>query len=159
MIKKLSFALIFFGILNSCSKIGSIGPKSYYIKAKFNGENKAFTNLVTGQRGLDKENLVHLVLGASHNNNSSFPSYDLEIWDLKGNITTGTYAEGNYQIQSRYALDGFTRFNNLNTANDFKITISSISTTEAKGSFEGTLSKGSENIIITEGEFFVPLKD
>ncbi len=148
-------------LLLSCSKDDSTNTNasSYYIKAKFNGEQKVFSNLVTGQKGLNGNNLVHLTLGAV--NGSSFPTYDIEIWNLNGIISTGTYLETDFDIQSRYVLDGSTNFNNFNNEiNDYKVTITSISATEVKGNFEGTITKNAgENIAITEGEFYVPLKD
>lgn len=148
-------------LLLSCSKDDSTttNTPSYYIKAKFNGEQKVFSNLVIGQKGLNGNNLVHLTLGAV--NGSSFPAYDIEIWNLEGTISAGIYSEANFDIESRYALDGFTRYNNFsNDIEDYKVTITSISATEVKGNFEGTITKNAgENIIITEGEFYVPLKD
>ena len=148
-------------IIMSCSKSNTdTSSQSYYIKAKFNGELKTFTKLIGGKKSMVNGNLVHLVLGGVETNSSNFSAYDIEIWNLSGNIQVGTYAENVYPIQSRYATGGFTRFSNFaNSINDFVVKISSIPATEIKGTFEGTITHDSQNINLTGGEFHLPLKD
>lgn len=44
---------------------------------------------------------------------SYFPAFDIELWNLEGKITSSTYAEQDFQVFSRYSLDGFTRYTNF----------------------------------------------
>ena len=163
--KKICLLLIL-TVIFSCDNSGS--QNSYYIKAKFNGELKEFNYDVVGTYGYDNnntQNIVHIVLGADQDPGQgaafAFPAYDIELWNLDRNITLGNYSEEVYDIQSRYALDGYTRFNNFyNDTDDYIISIKSISSTEISGTFSGTITNSNnEDIIITSGEFYVPIKN
>ncbi|MGB5553089.1 MAG: hypothetical protein WBM83_00425 [Flavobacteriaceae bacterium] len=159
---KLAYIFLTVLFLFSCSKNeGGGAAPNYFIKAKMNGELTEFNYNVIGQKGFAEDNIIHLVFGAQLNSGEYFPAYDLELWSLDGNISKGNYSEADYSIQSRYTLDGFTRYNNFyNDVDDYVIMITSMSDTEVSGKFSGTITNDDDvDIAITEGEFFVPLKD
>jgi hypothetical protein len=139
----------------SCSKVSDTPTETYYIKAKFNGELKEFKKLLSAQRGIDNGRIVHLVLGGSQNDGSGYPTLDLEVWDLSGNITAGTYSEISKDVIARYSTDAFKRHNSIgNGAEDFTITITEITATAIKGNFSGTITNDAgEDILLTEGAF------
>ncbi len=152
--------ILLFFLLNSCIG-GGIGP-DYYIKAKFDGKERVFKSLVTGQKGLENDKIVHLVMGASESDGNSFPAYDLEIWNLNDEIKAGgQYRENEINLISRYATDGFTKYNNVNNSvQDFQIKIERLETGRVSGTFSGTITNSNgQDLVISEGEFNCPIKD
>ena len=152
---RLLLLFVFMSVVISCTKVTDTPAETYYIKAKFNGELKEFKKLLSAQRGINNGSIVHLVLGGSQNEGSGYPTLDLEIWDLTGNITTGTYSEISKDVIARYSTDAFKRHNSIgNGAEDLTITITEISATAIKGNFSGTITNDAgENILLTEGSF------
>ncbi|SOE20601.1 hypothetical protein SAMN06298216_1087 [Spirosomataceae bacterium TFI 002] len=90
---------------------------------------------------------------------SYFPAFDIELWNLERKIKSSTYAEQDFQVLSRYSIDGFTKYTNFyNDIKDFNITYSTISEIGISGTFSGTYSNDNgEEIVISEGEFNVPV--
>ncbi len=154
----MSKILLFFVLIlsfYSCTKVTDTPPETYYIKAKLNGELKEFKKLLSAQRGIDNGRIVHLVLAGSQNDGSGYPTLDLEVWDLPGNITAGTYSEISKDVIARYSTDAFKRHNSIgNGAEDLTITITEITATAIKGTFSGTITNDAgDNILLTEGAF------
>jgi hypothetical protein len=146
----------------SCTKDG-IDASSYYIKAKFNGEEKKFSNSPAAS---EYSGDITAGFSMSAKNNSANTSFSLNIIHPFGvKLTEGVYKEvsGGYIPDGGYVIadtifyaSGFEQ-----TSSTVQIIISNLTGTTVSGTFSGTFyntANVNDSISITNGSFKLPVQ-
>lgn len=145
MLRKLLFVSLAVVTLASCKKDKNDTP-AYNLSAKVDGVKVDFNTAVSASR---MGNAV-IITGLGGNASSPYPSFNIFLEDDAA-ITAKAYTalDGDATIiygaasgQATYASD-----------DDFTVTVSSISATEVKGTFNGKVDNGAGIKTITEGAF------
>lgn len=153
MLKKLLIISLAVFTLASCKKDKNDGPPGYHLTAKIDGVKVDFSVALAAEVYQDPTNGFTLsVLGMGGSGNAILPAFDFIIQDDVV-ITTKTYTAAQHIMTSSY-----TDVNNesYDADNDFSITVTSITSTEVRGTFTGKLvHSGSLDIVnVTEGTFY-----
>ena len=150
--------------------------QKYYFKAKLNGTEIDFLHSAKLQGGGNDNRFEHITLSGydkklpnSSNLNDVPPAFGIEIWNMGGNIGSGTYSQaGNptdnntpasYSLSGEYHPTPFIQYD-AKVTQDFVFTITELSKTDGiKGTFKGKLISSQEPgkvIEVTEGELYLP---
>lgn len=147
--------------LVSCSKDKKENTPAEFFSAKVNGVKKEFNFSVAAQLDIDSPQDYNLFINGNGGTSSNpLPNFDIEV-HADGPIETKTYqtiqSQSKWEAEGNYWLDGSTSYSI--EAHDFSITITSITATEVKGTFSGTLEEFTtgEILNITEGMFSAKL--
>jgi hypothetical protein len=149
MLKKLLFVSLVIATLASCNKDKEDSPSSsVHISAKIDGVSTTFNAACTGMKFMNGNTVT--ISGAA-SMSQSFPQFGINLSDDVA-ITTKTYTGSTFKADGTYGLSYSSMFV---SDNDFTVTVTSISSTEIKGTFSGKLIDGSTTKNITEGSFYV----
>lgn len=144
MLRKLLFVLVTVATLTSCKK--DKGEAAHNLSAKVDGVKVDFNTTVSASRNDDDI----IVMGFGGNVASPYPSFSIFL-DDDAAITAKTYTAADGEATIIYAASsGQATFSN-NT--DFTVTVSSITSSEVKGTFSGKVENGSGIKTISEGTF------
>ncbi|MBV9962775.1 MAG: hypothetical protein JO072_11050 [Parafilimonas sp.] len=161
-------SLLFFA---SCKK-SSGGGSNYYIKANVDGTEKTYTSTPLAFT-INQSGTYSLNMSASASKDtSSYEGLSLQINQSGAPVTAGTYIDGtsgaNYVLAGIYnpgtsnLSSIFAAGAQLSTTAPFTITITSISSSQVSGTFNGEYFDndgfGSNSVIITNGEFSLPIQ-
>lgn len=158
----LSFVITIFIIFSSCSSDSNEdnnNSTNYFIKAKVNGQSVNLNYLVQAtQFGTGNNKTLKLYAGNSLAN--TYPFFSFEIDNLS-KISTGNYNRATnitlFQFYNNKQV-GYGDYD-VNNTNDFSLQITEVTSAYVKGTFQGVLWEEEnldENIIVTEGEFYLP---
>ena len=137
-------------------------PDGFYIRFQAGGTERLYTGelLVHGVFSQVGSEYVFTADGVSTAGSITGGSIILAAMDVVP-ITTRTY--GSYQVvgsgwtmgQILYSIGGV-QYGNDDVPNDIQVTITEITATAVRGTFQGTLkASGQPNIAISSGEFYV----
>lgn len=156
-LKKIKSTCIAFVIitLTACNKeSGNNGDKTtYYIKAKINNQEISYK---TDAKGRIENNTLS---GAAFKESvSNFPSFSFDLESTTA-IKPGIYNESSNILIFRYSVSGTETFHSqMGNEEDFSITITEITTTSIKGTFNGTIRKATaitNALMVENGEFIL----
>jgi hypothetical protein len=155
LLRLLTFSLAIM-FLASCKKDKQDTP-SYYFSAKIDGVKKEFNTSVVAELNGDNQSVFYLdIIGFGGTSSYPLPVFSLEIADNVP-IVAKTYqtiqAQSQWSANGSYTVDGIESYDS--DSHDFSITITSLTATEAKGTFSGTIEDRSSGkiIAVTEGSF------
>jgi hypothetical protein len=170
--KKISSLLIICSTIlffASCKKDSGSGGSNYYIKANIGGTEKTFTSTPLVIK-FDQTGAYSISLSAGAGG-SSLESLGLQIEQSSGPITAGTYSDdgnsdavvgGAYNPGSTDVSDIYGAGLQISSTAPLKVTISEISDTKVSGTFSGEFfdnsGTGSNSLMITNGEFNLPIQ-
>lgn len=162
-ITNLIFILLLF--LAGCSKKDDTTGKNYYLRGTINGKKINF-KMASYQLGGDKGSIELITIGgreASTTTDGALSSngFTFEISRPNGSINSGTYnvrtEEDMYVLYYVQSKNGTIEYDGTWASDTFIVKIDSISKTNIKGSFSGTLrNETGETILITDGAFYLP---
>lgn len=153
----------------SCKKDSS-NPSSNYLQAKIDGEQKTFNSNLIGAK-VDTSGVIGIGILGFASSDLTGPSMSLDISKASGDITAGTYTQdysnedlivlGNYAPTVTSTTDAFTSALGENPESSMTITITTITSDRITGTFNGTWlnnnGDGPDKIVVTDGQFSVPL--
>lgn len=155
MLRLLTFSLAIL-LLASCKKDKQDTP-SYYFSAKIDGVKKEFNTSVIAELNGDNQSVFYLdINGFGGTSSYPLPVFYLEISDDVP-IVAKTYqtiqTQSQWEANGSYLVDGIESYDS--DSHDFSITITSLTSTEAKGTFSGTIEDRSTGkiVAVTEGSF------
>ncbi len=160
--KKLLFFLLlaaFFG-LTGCKK-DTTDPEGYFLKLKINANEVTWKSVLT-ELGPDLADNTKYNFGLTGTSPDTKQTFSLDFQVKSGTITTGSYSSRNYFMPVDYidesnGMKWFSMQENKEPYSVYTITISSITETAIKGTFEGNFLVNdldeTEKAAITEGSF------
>jgi hypothetical protein len=145
---------------SSTDSTGQQTSGTYYIRFQANGTLVDYHSDVWVNASIAKAGVEYTAIAVSTPNGSAGEgSMNLSVFDPSP-ITTKTYSggitpggtSGTYTLAQLIYVTGNAHYD---SANDVRITITEITATTLRGTFQGTVSSpGKANIAITNGEFF-----
>ncbi len=143
-------------MISACSKDG-VEDGSYRVKFKANGTTVEFNSQFTSTAsfGQSGNQYVAVFTGYDAESNISIQVHDgkaIEAKNYSGYVSTGSGFSGALIAYKDKAGTVYTQ----GVPGNASITVSEITATEVRGTFSGTLkATGKDDVMITDGEFFV----
>jgi hypothetical protein len=156
MLKKLLIVSLAVFTLASCKKDKNEEPATYHLTAKIDGAKVDFSVALAAEVYHDPTNGYTLsVLGMGGQGNAILPAFDFIIQD-DATITTKTYTSAQHIMTTSYTDVSSESYD---ADDDFSITVTSITSTEVRGTFKGKLvHSGTLDIVnVTEGTFYAKI--
>lgn len=144
MLRKLLFVFVTVAALTSCKK--DKGDSGYNLSAKVDGNRVEFNTAVSASRSGDDV----IITGFGGSVGTPFPAFTIYL-DDDAPIAAKTYTAADGDATSIYAASSGQ--SSYSSDDDFTVTVSSITSSEVKGSFSGKVDNGSGIKTISEGTF------